>query len=46
MEPIVSAVATDEPEIAAKMVQDKTVATPRPPGKWRTKVCAVLISHQ
>ena len=31
--PMVTAVATLEPEIAAKIAQAKTVATPRPPGK-------------
>ena len=31
---------TDEPEIAAKIVHAITVATPSPPGQWRTRECA------
>ena len=33
----VAAVATDEPEIAAKPAQAAMVAMPRPPLKWPTK---------
>ena len=35
-----SAVATLEPEMAANTVQAATVATPIPPGRWRSSVCA------
>ena len=31
---MVTAVATEEPEIAAKIAQAKMVAMPRPPGRW------------
>ena len=34
--PIERAVATDDPEMAAKIVQERTVATPRPPLTWPT----------
>ena len=37
---MVSAVATLDPEIAAKTVHAATVATPMPPGRWRSSVCA------
>jgi hypothetical protein len=37
----VSAVATLEPEMAAKIAQATTVATASPPGRWRTMVWAV-----
>ena len=40
MVPIVAAVATDEPEIAANRPQEMMVATPRPPGQWPTHDCA------
>ncbi len=41
LEPIDRAVATDDPEIAAKIVQDTTVATPRPPRMWPITVFAM-----
>lgn len=34
MAPIVTAVATLEPEMAAKIAQAKIVATPMPPVRW------------
>ena len=42
MAPMVSAVAAEEPEMAAKTVHDKMVATLRPPGQCRTRVCMAL----
>ena len=36
--PIVAAVATDEPEIAANNPQDRMVATPSPPGQCPTQL--------
>ena len=38
---MVSAVATEEPEMAANTVQAATVATPMPPRMWRSMVWAV-----
>ncbi len=37
--PIVAAVATELPLIAAKTPQDKSVAIPRPPGRCPTQAC-------
>ena len=39
---IVAAVATDEPDIAAKILQDIIVAIANPPGKFPTQLCAKL----
>ena len=39
---IVAAVATDEPEIAAKMLHETIVAIAKPPGKFPTQLCAKL----
>ena len=37
---MVAAVATEEPEIAAKILQERMVAIARPPGKFPTQACA------
>jgi len=38
--PMVTAVATLEPEMAAKAAQAMMVATPRPAGRWRSHLLA------
>jgi hypothetical protein len=41
----VAAVATDEPQIAAKPPQAAMVAMPSPPRRWPTKELAALAAH-
>jgi len=41
VDPIVRAVATEEPEIVAKMEQERMVAKPRPPLKWPMSLLAI-----
>ena len=43
--PMVAAVATDEPEMAAKRAQDRMVATASPPGQWPTQLCTAAKSR-
>ena len=40
--PMVAAVATEEPEIAANSPQLRIVATANPPGQWPTQACTAL----
>ena len=42
---MVAAVATEEPEIAAKILQERIVAIAKPPGKFPTQACANQIDH-
>jgi hypothetical protein len=39
---MVAAVATDEPEIAAKIEQERMVATASPPGQCPTQLCTAV----